>query len=254
MRAFQAFVKKELLESHRSYKLWIIVIIFLSFGIMSPLTAKLMPVLFEQFMPEGVVMEIPEPTAIDSWLQFYKNISQLGIVLFIILFSATLSSELSKGTLILMLTKGLSRKTVIWSKAFAISLIWTISYALAFWTTFAYTSYYWDMSIVQHFYFAAFCLWLFGIFMIALFLLGNVLATSTFMPMLFTGIVFALLLLLSIFEKIKTYNPLHLATNNVQLLTGAMAKEDFTIAIWLTITGIFIMLFSSIAIFNKKQL
>lgn len=152
---------------------------------MSPLTAKLMPVLFEQFMPAGVVMDIPEPTALDSWIQFYKNISQMGIILFIILFSTTLSSELSKGTLILMLTKGLSRKTVIWSKATAISLIWTLSYALAFWTTFAYTSYYWDMSTVSHYYFAAFCLWLFGILMIAVFLFGNVLAASTYMPMLF---------------------------------------------------------------------
>lgn len=254
MKAFQAFVKKELLESHRTYKLWIIVIIFLGFGIMSPLTAKLMPVLFEQFMPAGVVMEIPEPTAIDSWMQFYKNISQLGIVLFIILFSTTLSSEVSKGTLILMLTKGLSRKTVIWSKAVAISLIWTISYLLAFWTTFAYTSYYWDMSIVQNLYFSAFCLWLFGIFIIAVFLLGNVLATSTFMPMLFTGIIFALLLLLNVFEKIKAFNPIRLAADNVPLLTGAMETEDFTIAIWLTIASIFIIIFSAIALFNKKQI
>lgn len=254
MKSFQAFIKKELMESHRTYKLWIIVTIFLGLGIMSPLTAKLMPVLFEQFMPAGVVMDIPEPTALDSWIQFYKNISQMGIILFIILFSTTLSSELSKGTLILMLTKGLSRKTVIWSKATAISLIWTLSYALAFWTTFAYTSYYWGMSTVSHYYFAAFCLWLFGILMIAVFLFGNVLAASTYMPMLFSGIVFVALLLLNMFEKTEAYNPIRLATNNVELLTGAMGTEDFTMVIWLTVVSIFIILLSSIAIFNKKQL
>lgn len=254
MTAFRAFFKKELLESHRTYKVWIILIVFLIFGIMSPLTAKLMPVLFEQFLPAGVVLEIPTPTAIDSWLQFYKTLSQMGIVLFVILFCTTLSAELSKGTLILMLTKGLSRKTVIWSKAAAISLIWTVGYALAFCTTFVYTNYFWDMSIVHHPFFSAFCLWLFGIFIIAVFILGNVLTNFTFMPMLFSGVVFVLLLFLNAFEKSQVYNPIRLATRNVELLTGTIAKEDFTIAIWFTIFSICIMLFSSVAIFNKRQL
>lgn len=110
------------------------------------------------------------------------------------------------------------------------------------------------MSTVSHYYFAAFCLWLFGILMIAVFLYGNVLGTSTYMPMLFSGIVFVALLLLNMFEKTEAYNPIRLTTNNVEILTGAMATEDFTVVIWLTIAIIFIVLFSTIAIFNKKQL
>lgn len=254
MKAFRAFFKKELLESHRTYKVWIILIVFLIFGIMSPLTAKLMPVMFEQLLPAGVVLEVPEPTAIDSWLQFYKTLSQMGIVLFVILFSTTLSAELSKGTLILMLTKGLSRKTVIWSKAAAIALIWTVGYVLAFCTTSIYTAYFWDTNIVQNSFYAAFCLWLFGLFVIAVFILGNVLTSFAFMPLLFSGIIFVFLLFLNIFEKLQVYNPIRLTTRNTDLLTGTMVKEDFTITVWLTALSIVVMLFSSISIFNKRQL
>lgn len=56
------------------------------------------------------------------------------------------------------------------------------------------------------------------------------------------------------FEKTEAYNPIRLATSNVEILTGAMGKEDFTMVIWLTVASIFIILLSSIAIFNKKQL
>ena len=43
MNYFTVFFKKELMESVRTYKLLIMLTIFLVFGIMNPLTAKLTP-------------------------------------------------------------------------------------------------------------------------------------------------------------------------------------------------------------------
>lgn len=43
MRGYLAFVKKELLEQVRTYKLLILLLVFFIFGMLSPLMAKLMP-------------------------------------------------------------------------------------------------------------------------------------------------------------------------------------------------------------------
>ena len=53
------------------------------------------------------------PVALDAWEQFYKNISGVGFSAFIILFGSCMSGEYSKGTLVLLVTRGLPRRAVI---------------------------------------------------------------------------------------------------------------------------------------------
>ena len=131
MRAFIAMTKKEFIESVRTYKLFIVAAVFLLFGMLNPITAKIMPELLSSLMPEGMKVTLADPRAIDSWIQFYKNMST-QLILFIIVFSGIVANELSKGTLTNMLTKGLSRKTVILVKFTAATSIWTVSYLICF--------------------------------------------------------------------------------------------------------------------------
>ena len=74
MRAYAAFTAKEFTEYTRTYKLLVIGLVFLLFGISSPLAAKFMPEIISQFMPAGIEITITEPAALDSWMQFL-NIS-----------------------------------------------------------------------------------------------------------------------------------------------------------------------------------
>ena len=105
MRAYLAFTKKELFEFTKTYKLLLIVTVFLIFGFMNPVVAKFTPDLMESLMEEGIKISLPEPTIFDSWTQFFKNITQMGLIVLVIIFSGLISNELSKGTLINMLTK-----------------------------------------------------------------------------------------------------------------------------------------------------
>lgn len=73
MRAFLAMIKKEFLESIRTFKLLIVVLVFLLFGMLNPVTAKIMPKLLSSFLPEGMTVTLAAPHAIDSWIQFYKT-------------------------------------------------------------------------------------------------------------------------------------------------------------------------------------
>lgn len=63
-----ALLKKEFLESIRTYKLVVIMPIFMFFGITNPIFAKIMPELFKTM--EGVSIEFATPTLIDAWAQF----------------------------------------------------------------------------------------------------------------------------------------------------------------------------------------
>lgn len=67
MRGYLAFVKKELLEQVRTYKLLILLLVFFIFGMLSPLMAKLMPEILRQMPMDGITITIPDPTAIDSY-------------------------------------------------------------------------------------------------------------------------------------------------------------------------------------------
>jgi ABC-2 type transport system permease protein len=141
MRNYLVFLKKEVLEYAKTYKLLIMLMVFAVFGITNPLMAKLLPEILGSLMTDGIIMALPEATAYDAWTQFFKNATQMGLIVMVILFSGILSSELSTGTLINMLTKGLSRTAVILSKYTCMVLVWTISIALCFGLTYGYTVY-----------------------------------------------------------------------------------------------------------------
>ena len=115
MKAYLAFTRKEAMECVRTYKCMILFVVFFVLGFMNPITANYMPVLIKSIMPQ-VDMHLSEPTVMDSWMQFFKNVSQMGIVIYLLMFSGILSREFTKGTLINMVTKGLKRKTILLSK------------------------------------------------------------------------------------------------------------------------------------------
>src|SRR5690554_4004554 len=124
MRSFIAFCRKELMESLRTYKFMILFLIFIFFGFLNPVVAKLLPEILESVLPEGMSITLEEPRAIDSWMQFFKNGSQTGMIVLTVIFSGIMAGEITKGTLVHMVTKGLSRKIVVLSKFFSAVLQW----------------------------------------------------------------------------------------------------------------------------------
>lgn len=253
MRAFLAFTKKEFCEVSRTYKLFIMGAVFLIMGMMNPLTAKLTPELLKTFMPEGMNITVPDPSAIDSWMQFFKNVPQMGLIVLMIVFSGTITNEFARGTLITMLTKGLSRSTVILSKFTLTALVWTASYVICFVVSLGYTIYFWNNEGISNLILAVFCLWLFGILLLAVLLLGGVLFNSSYGGLLFAGLFVITLFIIDIIPKIKNYNPIRLASDNVALLTNKIVVSEVTIPIVITIILMILMISCTIVVFNKKQ-
>lgn len=254
MRHYMAFLKKEIVESIRTYKLFIMLIVFILFGVMNPLVAKLTPHIIKTLIPGGNSISIPEATALDSWAQFFKNITQMGIIVTLLVFSGILVTELSKGTLINILTKGLSRQAVILSKFTSMILIWTLSVAVSFIITWIYTGYLFPDGGTNNLLFAVFCLWLFGSFLLSLLIFSSTITNTNYGSLIIIGFTVVIGMLLNIIPSFQKYNPISLSTRSMELLTSTISPTYLYKAIIVTFILNIVLMILSILTFRKKQI
>jgi ABC-2 type transport system permease protein len=254
MKGFIAFTKKEYTEQLRTYRWLILPCVFFLFGMMSPLLAKLMPEIISGMEVEGFTITMPEPTVMDAYSQFFKNINQMGVIIILLIFGGVISNELAKGTLINILAKGLPRYTVILSKYTAALSLWTVSLCLGALTNYGYTLYLFDESKVKNLFFSLFCIWMFGLFLLSLIFLSSALIGGSFGGLILTAIILGGLMLVNIFPNMKTYNPMYLSSYNLELLTGSLTPRDFIKPLLITAVLLLGCLYTSIRLFGKKKL
>lgn len=256
MKQLIAFSKKEFLETWRTGKFLILIIVFVLFGIMNPAIAKLTPWLMKQFSESleqsGLILTEVTVDAMTSWTQFYKNIP-MGLIIFLLMFSGILTTEFQKGTLINMLTKGLSRKIVVIAKTIIMMTMWTLSYWMCFLITYVYNAYFWNNEIVKHLYFSAFCVYLFGVWLVTLLILLSTIAATTSFVTVGMGGFFFVVYLLGILPDIKSYLPTKLLDVS-GLLSGIGEIGDYSLSIGITMGISIIQLIVAIILFNKKKI
>ena len=236
MSGMAAFTRKELVENVRTYRLFLMLALFFFFGVSSPLLAKFTPLLIETF---AVNMEVTvkEPGAADAWMQFYKNVSSLGLSLMIILF-----------------TKGLSRRAVVLSKFISSAVIMTVSYWLSFAVAWAYTAYLWPGEGFKHLLLSAFVVWLTALLYLCILMLGCVMFRQAFTAILFLLVFTVVMGLLSMTPLLEGVSPSFLVMKNVDLLTGEAAASQFILPGILTVILSAVLLLLSVMVFDRKTL
>ena len=242
------------MSSYAPLKPIFLLAVFFLFGMTSPLLAKLLPDILSGMSLQGMTINIPTPTALDAYAQFFKNIGQMGLLVALLLFFGMLSQEVSKGTLVILLAKGLSRHAVILSKYVAALVLWTVSYVLAAAVDYGYTVFLFGAVTLPNVFFSLFCLWLFGAFLLALILLASALTSGNYGGLLLTAGVLAVLLFLSSFEKLQKWNPVTLPSANSALLAGLQQPGDLTLPVLLTAALTLVCLFLTLLLFRKKRL
>jgi ABC-2 type transport system permease protein len=119
MTGFGAFLRKEVTEIRRTWRLWVIPGMLVFFGVTSPIIAALTPALVRSMAASqpGVVIQLPAPTALDAYAQFIKNLDQFVLLALVITGAGIVSGERASGTAILVLTKPLSRGASSWRRS-----------------------------------------------------------------------------------------------------------------------------------------
>ncbi len=256
MKALLAFTKKEWMEQLRSGKLLLLGILFVLFGIMNPAIAKLTPWLLETLADElaqsGMTVASVAVSAMDSWVQFFKNVP-MGLIVFVLLESSIFTREYQSGTLVLALTKGLDRYKVVIAKAAVLCLLWTISYWLCFGITYGYNAYFWDNAVAQNLPFSAFCWWLFGLWTVALMVFFSTLAKSNAAVLLGTGGAVLASYLIGLLPKCKEYMPTRLMDGN-SLIYGIEGAQTYMAAVVIAAVLCVACFAASIGIFDKKRM
>jgi len=140
MNGFGVLLGKELREQWRTMRLPSALAIFAFIGIGSPLLARYTPQIVSALGGEQFKGIIPSPTIADAYLQFAKNAGQLGAALVIILAMGSVSVERDRGTLAFLLSKPVSRATVLLAKLVALDLTIAASVGLGAVLTAIYTA------------------------------------------------------------------------------------------------------------------
>lgn len=252
MNQVSALFKKEIMESVRNFKLFALLAVFIIIGIISPLTALLMPDIMATVMEDASIeFELPAVTALDSYIQFFGNMNQLGLPIFVIVTGSILTNEFTGNTLVNLLTKGLKRHNVMLVKFSFTALLWTVVYVLTAAIAYLYTIYYWDNQLEN--IWTAFALtWLYGIFLISIIMLASAMFRTSFLGVLFTVLgVVIIMIVAGIHPETAEYLPQYLINSNIGLLTGQTGVSDIIPAALITAGASISMLLLSIVMFNK---
>lgn len=229
MKTGIAFWKKEWMDLVRSGKAFLLLLISAVFGVMNPAIAKLTPwlmeIMSESLQETGLRVTEVEVDALTSWAQFYKNMP-MELLVVVLLLCGIFVQEYQRGTLVLALTKGLSRRSVYLAKMLTCVLTWSMCFWMSFFITWMYNSYYWDDGIISNLWTAAVLFWLFGIWIFLAAVFFSAVAKEIFGVLAGTGMVLLISYVAGMFPKIQNYLPTKLLEAQT-LLTESAVPEDF---------------------------
>lgn len=256
MKVMLAFARKEFTEQLRSGRMLILIILFVILGVMNPAIAKLTPWVFEMLSDSlaenGLTVAKITVDAATSWTQFFKNIP-VGLIVFVLLQSSIFTKEYQSGTLVMALTRGLSRCKIVIAKASLLSLLWSVCCWITFAITYGYNEYYWDNSILHNLVLSGIGLWLLGLWVVIVTVFFGVLVKSNTSVLMGTGGVFLVSYLVGMLPGLQKYTPSTLM-RTATLHAGNDSIPLYCTAIIVTAVLCAVLLVVSIPIFNKKSL
>lgn len=112
--AMRALLLKDAREQYRTYRLWVVLSLFLIFGITAPLITKNLPDLIPKTEQFEIIMQ--QPTIADAAAQYFNYIVQMAMLLVILLAMGMIAGERSRGLLPMVLSKPVRRRELLASK------------------------------------------------------------------------------------------------------------------------------------------
>ena len=139
MRGISILLRKDLLEQWRTYHLPVVALVFLVFGLGSPILAKYTPELLAH-SGGNVQIIVPTPTTADAVDSFLSNAGSVSAFAAILLAMSTVARERERGTAALVLSKPVSRSAFLESKFAALLVTLGVSVIVGGLADYGYTA------------------------------------------------------------------------------------------------------------------
>lgn len=259
MSGRSAFLKKEFLEIFRTYKIYVILAVFLVIGFGSPLLAKMTPEILKSYSGTsnmgGVAFTIPEPTAIDAYLQFFKNLNFMALLAVVFSLIGLVAEEKVRGSAALMLTKPVPRWSFIVSKYLASAFLVTAATLLAYGACFYYTVIIFKNGMFALSAGAALLSVVYFLFILALTLLASTVSRSVALSGgLSVGGLIVVSLLPQFGKALATYTPGALPDFENRILTKTATLGDAVPALLITLGVTALLIAVTVQVFRKQEL
>ncbi|HBG21681.1 MAG TPA: hypothetical protein DDW83_00270 [Peptococcaceae bacterium] len=257
MSGAKAYLKKEFREIGKTYKIYVIPIIFLVLGLMSPIIAKIAPDLVKSLAGSGsgVVIQLPPPTAVDAYLQLFKNLNQIGILVVLITSIGLVVEEKTRGTAVLLLTKPVPRWSFMISKYLASALLVIGSTLLSYLACLYYCNILFDETLFNPSFQGLVLLLVYYLLVLAITLFASTISsTSVVSGGIAIGGVLLLSLLPSLNEWMARYTPGVLSSMENKLVAGSIAFSDTLPALAVTASLVIILVVTAVVVFQRQEL
>lgn len=251
----RAQFKKEWRELVRSWKLFILPIVFALLAVGQPVAYKLMPILLKSAtnLPAGTVIEIPIPSAGEVMAAVLSQLNMLGVVIIALMAMGAIAGERNSGVAATVLSKPVSRSAYVLSKVLAYALLVTISLSVAV----ALAAYYTNILIAPVDWLTVwqgFLIYLpFLVFVLALTILFGTFLPS---PLASAGSAIATMIVLGTvgpYLPIKRWLPSALPGEAARVLTGAL-WSDYLTPLLVTLLLVLGVLLLSITLFERQEI
>ena len=253
MRQFIILLKKEFQESWRSFKLLWIPLVFVSLGIMDPITNYYMEDILNAvgYLPEEFQMMWPEFSAADIIMASTSQFQMIGLIVLVAVFASSISKERQNGTATFLYVRPINYSALFFSKWVMAVIIGVLSVIAGYATSIYYTSIlYGDVSFIASLkMIGTYSVWI--MFVLAF----SLCMSAIFKTAIAMGITLTVAIVGTLFDPVIgqfwVYSPLKLATYGVAFLEDGPDLTHYSITMGLTI-GLTI-LFVLVGIFYARK-
>lgn len=252
-----AFLKKEFTAIFKTYRFWVIPLVLVFFAVMSPPTAKFTPEILKSALPAGMGLKLPTPTLVDAFTQWFKNLAQIGVLAVILLTMGIMAEEKASGTILLVVTKPVSRANVVLAK-FAAQASWlAVSFVGAAAVCYLYAAAIFKFELAAAFAWGNLLYLAYFVLIVAVTLFfSTVLKNQIAAGGLSLIVVMGLSLVAALSKTFDKYSPTGLTTVGMNVAFGKPGAE-ISQALWPAITMVavaVILMAAAIFVFNRQEL
>ncbi|HAQ56645.1 MAG TPA: hypothetical protein DCR44_04520 [Acholeplasmatales bacterium] len=248
-----SFLKKEIKESVKTSRILILLALFVFFAIVSSLTARYMNELLS-LMSTDIIITFPEPTLTDAWMQFFKNTSSLCLIVYLIMMTGTVAQEKAKGSIMLVLTKRVSRFNFLFSKFVGGVVIFSVCYAASILVSGLYTQILFSGFAYDGLGMSLLLFWMMGVFFTAVAVFASVISKTPTTAALLGFAAYALFSILNTIRGFSQYNPAGASALVNEILQGGSTTSSQLICLAVTAVAAILMFSAGYGVFKKQEI